>query len=204
VFDCEKEDPVRFAFVWDVFSTFEGPFESPFVEVVENVFTEGEVFVFTFNDEDFFVVDDGDCVSFFEEDFTDGPTGVTGFGKAFDDAISFVLEDFVAAFFLLEEETTLSEDDGDDDDVGDGFVVPFATLCFAATDGLSWLILVAPLEPEDVRSLADELFGVDMFTRSPTIDDVLELDDGELVLDDFEFSFTVLALALGLLLVGVD
>lgn len=211
VFDGEVAESICFAFVWDVFSAFDGPLESPFVEVAENVFTEGDVFVFAFDDEEFFLVDDDDGVSFLavtiilEEDLTDDPMGVTGFGKDFDDVISIVFEDLGVSLFLLEEETTLSEDD-DDDDVGDCFVIPFATLCFAAIDGLPGLFLVLPLEPEDVRSLADELFDVDMLTRSPTIDDFLELDGGELVLDSLavELLDRELELALGLLLVGVD
>lgn len=173
VFDGEVEAPVSFAFVWDVFPAFEGPLESPLVEVVENVFTEGDESVFTFDTEDFFVVDDDDSISFLEVsivlevDFTDDPTGVVRFGKDFDDVLSIVFEDLAVAFFLLEEETTVSEDD---DDVDDGFVSPRVTLCFVATDGL-------PLEPGDVRSLADELLGIDMLTCSPTINDFLELED---------------------------
>lgn len=115
---------------------------------------------------------DDDGVSFlvvpivFGETFDDGATEVAVGDNGLEETISTDFEDLPLALVLPGERTELSEDE---DGAGEEFVVFWVPTFSNTTDTLFWLDRALLLGLGGVRSLAEELLGVDMLTRSPTI-----------------------------------
>ena len=83
-----------------------------------------------------------------------------------EETISTDFEDFPVAVLLPGERTALSEGE---DGAGEEFFAFWVTPFSATTDAFFWLDRLVLFGLGGARSLAEELLGVDMLTRSPII-----------------------------------
>ena len=211
----------------ELFSGFEveETLEDSSVNDFDILFGEGTGADFVSAAEGFSLADDG-CVTFtvldFEMFFVDDLTGV-GAVEDLKDTFSTFFEDLRVASVLVGEETELFIDIGGVD-VCFCDVLWVSILAELSVDWF-WLYRLFALRFGDTWSLAEELLGVDMLTRSPTICGFfpefgevlvlgLSLADGILdgvmlirsptIWDLLELEDGELELALGLLLPDVD
>lgn len=152
---------------------------------MDTPFGDGDdvVFDFTFDAEDISFIADGCIPSMallrFEVVFVDDRTGAKGDVEDLEDTFSTIFEDLSVVPVLLPEETVLF------DDKEDVAVIFFVWVCesILVDPDVDWFWIDRLLELwfGDTRSLAEELWGVDMLTRSPTCE-FLETEEVELVM----------------------